>query len=79
MHLRPARVRPRTPQNNSITVEVTKDGEDGTPVLVGNFALTKQSKCVDIAEAFAIEKGLTSPQKHRLCQQLDYGKRKYFN
>ena len=66
--------RPRTePKKESISVEVTKDGPNGEPELVGKFVLYADSDPKQIAAAFAKSNGLTAQQQDRLAQRLQSG------
>lgn len=67
------------PSYRSIIVEVTKNGANGVPLVVGNFELNAQSNCAELADNFTAANSLSRCQKDRLVKQLEVGKRRYFN
>jgi hypothetical protein len=67
------------PTYRSIIVEVTKNGVNGAPLVVGDFEINARSDCAEIARSFAAANCLSRSQKDRLVKQLERGKRRYFN
>lgn len=75
-------MQPRSANQNpagSITVEVTKDGQQGIAIEVGKFVLHRGSDPVRIAAVFARTNKLTRQQQDRLQKELQIGMNSAFS
>lgn len=67
------------PQRQSIIVEVTKDGPDAAPVLVGKLTIERGSDFTKQASEFAALHELSAQQTKRLIQQIENSFNAYLN
>ena len=72
---------PRKPQcpQKSIVVEVTKDGPDSNPVLIGKLIIDRNADFAKIVHEFASSHELSPEQTRRLFVQVETAFKTYLN
>ena len=64
---------------NHVTVEVTKDGSDGSVLIVGRLSVTPSTDLKKAATTFAKKHALSTQQAQRLIIQLENTSKTYLN